>query len=434
MARRDHVRSVALVVLPLGLLVYPLAGLAAYVAFVATSSIQRRWPIPIPTAVLAASLVLSTVASERPADAWAGTAGALVAGVLLVTWSMRVARKDVRFVALGFAAGGIALAAKAVLDVFAFGSIRASGFQFHPNILGASAMLALFGILAGRGGVRTRIEQVLMAAGVFGTAGAVVLSGSRGALLGLVVGLPTFGLIRRPRAPRTLRWSVLGTLMVIASTVAVLTVLFTSAGDALPWIRRVAQLDGLGDDRGRIETWFLALEMARTSPLLGHGFGAWGALVTAAEPTLDLAILPNSHDLYLELLLDTGALGLVAFLTWIGSLGAAMWRAGRAGSGVAAAAALGALAGALAHNVTDVLLYQTYITGALWVVIGVGLAGGPEADPGSPAAPRTARRMTHDFGRRKAGEGRGDVNGGHSPKASEPGTSGLPRAPNPEPQ
>lgn len=389
MAGRDRVRSLALVVLPLGLLVYPVVGLLAFVAFVATSSLQRRWPIVVPTAALVASLALSTVASPRPAGAWAGLAGALAAGALLVTWSTRIARKDVRFVALGLAAGGVVLAAKAMLDVFAFGAIRASGFQFHPNVLGTSAMLALFGILASRDGVRNGGERALMAAGLVGAAGAIVLSGSRGALLGLLVGLATFVLVRRPRAPRGRRWPTWVAALVVMVAAAVLTALVTSTGDAAPWIRRAAQLDGLGDDRGRIETWFLALELAGRSPVLGHGFGAWRALVAGAEPTLDLTILPNSHDLYLELLLDTGALGLVAFLAWIVALGAASWRAGRASSGVTAAAALGALAAALTHNVTDVLLYQSYVAGSLWLVVGLALAGGPETtDPGGRAARR----------------------------------------------
>lgn len=122
----------------------------------------------------------------------------------------------------------------------------------------------------------------------------------------------------------------------------------------------------------------LGLEMVAVKPFLGFGFGAWQRLVPEVEPSFRVDILPHSHNLYVELLLDGGSLLLVAVLMFSAVLGWALLRRAWAGSW-AAAASFAALVGFAVNNLFDVLAYQPYVTGLFLIVLVQGLIAGEGA-------------------------------------------------------
>ena len=149
-----------------------------------------------------------------------------------------------------------------------------------------------------------------------------------------------------------------------------------------PLAPRLAQLLEPGrSSGGRLFMARLGLELAAGRPLLGYGYGAWQRLVPEVEPSFPVDTLPHSHNLYVELLLEAGSLTLVALLLFLGALGWALLRRALRGD-LAAAAALAALAGFGVSNLFDVLAYQPYLSGLLWLVLAQGLV----ADAAEPPA------------------------------------------------
>ncbi len=98
----------------------------------------------------------------------------------------------------------------------------------------------------------------------------------------------------------------------------------------------------------RMAHWQAALSMWRAHFWLGVGFGGY----ETAYPTHRLINWPlalgHAHNYYLNLLAETGILGLLAYLVWYGSVMAALWRASRRLTGWPRGLGLG-LIGAWTH-------------------------------------------------------------------------------------
>lgn len=115
--------------------------------------------------------------------------------------------------------------------------------------------------------------------------------------------------------------------------------------------------------------WYFSLELASLRPFLGYGFGVVEHLVQPEAPRYVADPLPHPHSFYLQLLLEGGALLLVAVLAWLGTV--AWWLAREAfarGSWVA----VGALAGLvvlLVQSVFDPVLAQGPVLGLWWVMV-----------------------------------------------------------------
>lgn len=71
--------------------------------------------------------------------------------------------------------------------------------------------------------------------------------------------------------------------------------------------------------------WYFSLELAPLRPFLRYGFGVVEHLVQPEAPRYVADPLPHPHSFYLQLLLEGGALLLVAVLTWLGMV--AWWLA-----------------------------------------------------------------------------------------------------------
>lgn len=95
----------------------------------------------------------------------------------------------------------------------------------------------------------------------------------------------------------------------------------------------------------RIEAWLILAEIIKASPILGLGFGNY-YWVTPLYPIRGWYVQFNSHNNYVDIVAQTGLLGLFCFLWFAWACGHLAWRMGReAKSGFERAYAYGVLAG-----------------------------------------------------------------------------------------
>jgi O-antigen ligase len=117
---------------------------------------------------------------------------------------------------------------------------------------------------------------------------------------------------------------------------------------AVPWL-------GLGDiiyafevrgiQASRIDMWRDMLPMFPSFPLLGSGFNAFGTAYAPYQTIWRTDFIGQAHDEYLQVLFDTGLVGLGLFAVILGrTIGAAAVAAGRSAFGVGLFGALLALA------------------------------------------------------------------------------------------
>lgn len=120
------------------------------------------------------------------------------------------------------------------------------------------------------------------------------------------------------------------------------------------------------NERGRL--WGVAARMAAASPLVGQGPNSYKGWWLAADDSA--YFFGHAHNLALNLLAETGVLGLAAG-AWLA--GALLLALARRGSSPWAVAALAATVGLLAHSVGDVPTTQPYITVAWLALVRMGL-------------------------------------------------------------
>jgi len=95
----------------------------------------------------------------------------------------------------------------------------------------------------------------------------------------------------------------------------------------------------------RLEAWRIVLEISKASPIFGLGFGNYHFYVKLI-PLMGWYSTFNSHNQYVDLIAQTGVLGLVCFLWFIVETGALGWRLRRqVPEGFATAYVYGALGG-----------------------------------------------------------------------------------------
>ena len=183
------------------------------------------------------------------------------------------------------------------------------------------------------------LAQALLRLGLAGSLAAMsailLLTQSRGAWLALGLALAVMGVLRFP----ALRgWALL-------SGVTVLFLLWRSGpqqwqrwGDALSNTGAITSL------AGRQEAWSRAIYMIQDFAYTGIGMGTFDLVQPLLYPFfLHSGLIHHVHNLYLQVAVDLGLPGLIAYLALcLGSLYAA-WRVWRASNGPFAALALGLL-------------------------------------------------------------------------------------------
>lgn len=185
----------------------------------------------------------------------------------------------------------------ATVNDYKFG-MRAHGLTMHPNHLGmqcAMALTLLFVVTPSKEGKLSRFANGWLAMILFL---GVLASGSRGALVSLIVaGVSLLIIYRR----YVFRPSTVMSLMVIAVSLSIATAFLYDRQIFEAWDRLINRSEGVVEsDSARIELYRTAWESFIDSPLLGDGYTSIG----------------SAHNIYLQVLQSAGIIGLFGFLVY----------------------------------------------------------------------------------------------------------------------
>jgi putative inorganic carbon (HCO3(-)) transporter len=213
--------------------------------------------------------------------------------------------------------------------------------------------------------------------------GGLAVAQSRGGLLGAVAMLIAFALVLRP----AFKWALFfGVALALACGLTFLGL----------WPGWDGTIGGLVPGRpeavlDRLIIWGVVLDVARENPFFGVGLGNFRDAFFAREPWLHVNLAYPSlhaHNTYLELLADTGLVGLscyLGFLVLVAHRLVATWRADA--GGVLTLAAIGSLAAYTVFAMVDMLLLQNMHM-LLVVTLCLGLTGQRSTMVGVAAADR----------------------------------------------
>lgn len=362
-----------------------LSGGLLVAAYLRPDTRERRHGLPVALLAFVIVSLASALVSLEPHESVGGLVRLLQAvALLLATRRVCHERQQVIVVLAGALVGLVLAAGQGVVQTVAGGDDlygfatgdgiveRVQGSFFHPNgfALYIATLLPLAAVLVFSPSASRRLRTLAGVALAVATP-ALVLSYSRGAMLGLVLGGLAWLAIVRPRR-----------VLQVGGVVALLAVVV--APGAL-----VARFDaGRADSDAseRVVLWSSALDLAGQRPVLGVGVGNFseGYAGVRSESTTgtdrpllnqgDGETLPfHPHNAFLTVLAEQGGAGLVAFL----GLGLVAFAAAaanaRAGDPLRRAAGLAVGAG-LATFVVDQLvnsnLYQPSVL-ALFALVGL---------------------------------------------------------------
>lgn len=255
-----------------------------------------------------------------------------------------------------------------LLPKFDFAFLNARGFT--PNIVAGAIAPALpicFGWAFG--GNLARPQRLLLLGASLGLLLVVLLTQSRGAILGLLGALGIFLCLRE----RRLLWF--------------LPIAFIASAGLVVWLGadRLFELfvasDSTGIVVGRRELWSRALYIFYDFPFTGIGFRSYSQAVSAFYPLFlnePGAPLPHAHNLYLQMGVDFGIGGFVAFIGFVFSASGIGWqnlkRMTQIQQAWLPAALLAGWIVFLLHGLLDDVLTSTKVAVIIWLVLALMMA------------------------------------------------------------
>jgi hypothetical protein len=309
---------------------------------------------------------------------WRGTAllataelavGAPIAFRAVVLASLRLPLFARKFLSAWAAGGTVA----ALLSIAAIGMTpygRTQTFHLGPNAFGTTMAVALVMVLGFSLEGPKRRRLLWMAAAVVVT-GALILTWSRGAWLGALVGVIVLAAVS---STRRLGWRLLVLALLIAAVLPFLVAQWEAQAPT-----RVSE--NPEDPNSRLTTWGVALRIVTDHPILGTGLNTFGlAYRRYKPPARRLGAPPHAHNIFLNFAAETGLVGLVAFVAWLTSGTMAIWRwhaRNPLGSSerTLSAIVLAALAALLGHQLVDGTVLGSAIAFGLYAFFGLGAAG-----------------------------------------------------------
>ncbi|MGE5707071.1 MAG: O-antigen ligase family protein, partial [Bacteroidota bacterium] len=245
-----------------------------------------------------------------------------------------------------------------------FGTLR------NPNLLGGYLLPAIPLALAGALSYSAKWLKGLCLFVAGAATLALVFTFSRGAYVGLVLqGLflaaiaGTFLLLRAEKTKRI--WWVLGGVLLLGG---VLFALFQIPG-IHERVLSIAQPRGDSSNSFRMNVWSAVLAMIRDNWFWGIGIGNSTFMKVYPLYMVSGFEALAAYNIFLEAMVETGILGFLAFVTFVGAAGARSLLC-LSGKDRFWAAALGAaLLGLMAHGMVDTVFFRPSIQLVFWLVI-----------------------------------------------------------------
>jgi O-antigen ligase len=237
------------------------------------------------------------------------------------------------------------------------GRITSLLFQFN-SLAGYLNLVFPFGmacaVLAKRGRLKTLGIWCAALSGL-----AVFLTQSRGGVLALIGALVLTGWFL------TSRWATRIKMMVAGVLVSALLI-----GPVLSGVQRFQHVD-IETESTRLAAWGAAVILFTEHPAMGVGYGNYRTLFDTYVPGAEAESV-DAHNLYLELLADTGIMGFAVFFAVIGMFILQVRKYLRSPDLVVriiAVGAFGAIASALIHGFVDFLFVVSPQFGQLFFLI-----------------------------------------------------------------
>lgn len=252
---------------------------------------------------------------------------------------------------------------------------------FHPNELaGTLAFLLPLPISLVLRASLPRVQRVILAGIVLVGLGVLLLTASRSALISLAVAV--VGLL-------IWRWWRVGLIALVIAALAIGIALSVDASGVEDFILKIDATSTTPSERSfafRLDVWNRAILMIEDFPFTGIGLNTFPIVIDARYPAV-LGVhylwIPHAHNIYLQVAVDLGLGGLMAFLgLWL-CTALAGWRAFRqVGTSEGArsplqAAIVGLLMGLLAYltfGLTDAITLGAKPTVLLWLIVGLVIA------------------------------------------------------------
>lgn len=221
-----------------------------------------------------------------------------------------------RVLALVSAALAVVFAVGTIADGLFGGVVRPAGPFENPNIY--ANYLVVNGFLAAYLlGTLRRERPYLVAVASLAIpilAAALLLTGSRGGLLGAATGIAALALLHPNVGPRL----VARPLFVAAAVLSTIAVVAVLSYDDRVRERLTSSLEPESDNvGGRLERWELGVDAVLEHPLTGVGFGQSQNYVRSHGVNNSY---PRLHNTHLTVLTETGVIGLAAFYALFGAV------------------------------------------------------------------------------------------------------------------
>jgi len=201
-------------------------------------------------------------------------------------------------------------------------SLRGVVPNIHPNELGLMAAIGIVvGIVRGLGGAARGWRRVFWFSVALISGTILFLAQARTSLGSSLIALFAVGFM-----VRRLRW--LAYVMVGVGIFVGAYYMFNGGklgveDEIVTYARRGSSDKNLETLSGRTVLWQIGWEMFKDSPVLGHGFETG---VRNEGVKYGLALGTNMHSAYLQVLVDTGALGSIAWLIYVFGMSAITYK------------------------------------------------------------------------------------------------------------
>jgi putative inorganic carbon (hco3(-)) transporter len=200
----------------------------------------------------------------------------------------------------------------------------------------------------------------------------VVLTKSRGALIGIIAGILVL---------IALRWRYGWLAPLGAGIIGLLALWRIGPARVANLIATTGSVQGL---EGRLEIWSRALHMIQDTPFTGIGVGTFPQVANAVHPFLVMGIgaeIGHAHNLFMQLAVDLGLPGLIAWSSiWLLVVVVA-WRTYKYGARAGDRWLTGLSAGLLCsqvslavHGLSDAATWGTRPAILVWVIWGIAMA------------------------------------------------------------
>jgi putative inorganic carbon (HCO3(-)) transporter len=254
---------------------------------------------------------------------------------------------------------------EAWVDTTLFEDIKArvgSTFE-NPNVLGEYLVLIIPVAIAMLWGQKGWISKLVTLGLTALMLGCLVYTYSRGAYVGLMLALAIFAVLRDRR-------------FVILGVIGLMMLPFLLPASV---INRFTSIGNLNDTSSfyRISVWLGSLRLARDYWLSGIGLGLEPFKLVYPKYSLNAAYAHHSHNIYMQLLIETGIAGLLMFFAIIAvyykTMMAGFYKTKDRFISTFMIAIASGMAGYLAQGMVENIWYNNRVLLTFWVMLAFGM-------------------------------------------------------------